>query len=80
MDSPGIPVSTTNKTDCHDIIEILLNTITLNRLPLVQKVQGFDLSSECHYGGRGSGLNLKHFSGLHKVGHQGRPGIIFKKF
>jgi len=22
--SPGIPVSTTNKTDCHDITEILL--------------------------------------------------------
>jgi hypothetical protein len=31
--SPGTPVSSTNKTDCHDIIEILLkvalNTITL---------------------------------------------------
>ena len=31
--SPGTPVSSTNKTDCHDITEILLkvalNTITL---------------------------------------------------
>jgi hypothetical protein len=31
--SPGIPVSSTNKTNCHDITEILLkvvlNTITL---------------------------------------------------
>jgi hypothetical protein len=33
MFSPGTPVSSSNKTDCHDIIEILLkvalNTITL---------------------------------------------------
>jgi hypothetical protein len=33
--SPGTPVSSTNKTDCHDITEILLkvtlNTITLTR-------------------------------------------------
>ena len=32
--SPGIPVSSTNKTDCHDITEILLkvvlNTLTIN--------------------------------------------------
>ena len=32
--SPGTPVSSTNKTDCHDITEILLkvalNTINLN--------------------------------------------------
>jgi len=36
--SPGIPVSSTNKTDCHDISEILLNvalnTITLTPNPL----------------------------------------------
>jgi hypothetical protein len=34
----GIPVSSTNKTDCHDIAEILLkvtlNTITPNQKPL----------------------------------------------
>jgi hypothetical protein len=33
--SPGTPVSSTNKTDCHDITEILLkvalNTIDLNQ-------------------------------------------------
>jgi hypothetical protein len=34
--SPGTPVSFTNKTDCHDITQILLkvaliNTITLSR-------------------------------------------------
>jgi len=27
--SPGTPVSSTNRTDCHDITEILINTITL---------------------------------------------------
>jgi hypothetical protein len=36
--SPGTPVSSTNKTDHHDIAEILLkmalNTITLYRIPL----------------------------------------------
>jgi hypothetical protein len=34
--SPGSPVTSTNKTDCHDITEILLkvalNTITLTPL------------------------------------------------
>ena len=33
--SPGTPVSSTNKSDCHDITELLLkvalNTITLNQ-------------------------------------------------
>jgi hypothetical protein len=31
--SPGTPVSSTNKTDCHDIAEILLN-VTLNTTTL----------------------------------------------
>jgi hypothetical protein len=34
--SPGIPVSSTNKTDCHNITEILLkvalNTITITHV------------------------------------------------
>jgi len=34
--SPGTPVSSTNKTDCHDITEILLkvalNTTNLNQI------------------------------------------------
>ena len=38
--SPGTPVSSTNKTDCHDITEVLLkvalNTITL---PLLAQSQ-----------------------------------------
>jgi hypothetical protein len=29
--SPGIPISSTNKTDCHDIAEILLK-VTLNTI------------------------------------------------
>jgi len=37
--SPGTPVSSTNKTDCHDISEILLkeelNTITFTNIPHV---------------------------------------------
>ena len=36
--SPGTPVSSTNKTNCHDITEILLkvalNTITLTLIPI----------------------------------------------
>jgi hypothetical protein len=31
--SPGIPVSSTNKTDCHDITEILLK-VALNTIIL----------------------------------------------
>ena len=31
--SPGTPVSSTNKTDCHDIAEILLKVV-LNTIPL----------------------------------------------
>ena len=38
MVSPGIPISSTNKADRHDITEILLkvalNTITINPIPL----------------------------------------------
>jgi len=30
--SPGTPVSSTNKTDCHDITEILLK-VALNTIP-----------------------------------------------
>ena len=37
--SPGTPVSSTNKTDCHDIAEILLNvalnTITHSPNPII---------------------------------------------
>jgi hypothetical protein len=40
--SPGTLVSSTNKTDCHDITEILLkvvlNTINLNHYPLLHVV------------------------------------------
>jgi hypothetical protein len=40
--SPGTPVSATNKTDCHDTIEILLkvalNTITLRLLYFLKLV------------------------------------------
>jgi hypothetical protein len=39
---PNIPVSSTNKTDCHDIAEILLkvalNTIDLNQAFIKQKM------------------------------------------
>ena len=35
--SMGTSVSSTNKTDCHDIAEILLNTITLTLIPLKNK-------------------------------------------
>ena len=34
--SPGIPVSSTNKTDCHDIIEILLK-VALNITNLIHQ-------------------------------------------
>jgi len=38
--SPGTPVSSTNKTDCHDITEILLkvalNTITLTHVIIIR--------------------------------------------
>jgi hypothetical protein len=33
--SPGTPVSSTNKTDCHDITEILLK-VALNTITLTQ--------------------------------------------
>jgi len=40
--SPGTPVSSTNKTDCHDITEILLkaalNTIALTLKMLCQSI------------------------------------------
>jgi len=36
--SPGTQVSSTNKTDCHDIIEILLKVV-LNTLTLTLKFQ-----------------------------------------
>jgi hypothetical protein len=40
--SPGIPISSNNKTDLHDITEILaLNTITLN--PLMNSAYNFNL-------------------------------------
>jgi hypothetical protein len=44
--SPSIPVSSTNKTDRHDIIEILLK-VTLNTIN--QTVLLFPLSSHLHF-------------------------------
>ena len=42
--SPGAPVSSNNKTDCHDIADILLkmtlNTITLTSCITVQTISG----------------------------------------
>jgi hypothetical protein len=31
--SPGIPVSSTNKTDCHDVTEILLKVVLNTIIP-----------------------------------------------
>ena len=40
--SPGIPVSSTNKTDRHNITEILLK-VALNTINLNQQIQDSDL-------------------------------------
>ena len=43
--SPGIPISSTNKTDCHNIAEILLivalNTITITLNSVVNHVYSY---------------------------------------
>jgi hypothetical protein len=38
--SPGTPVSATNKTDCHDITEILLKVAlnTINQLTIIKNL------------------------------------------
>jgi hypothetical protein len=42
--SPGIPVSSTNKTDCHDIAEILLKVALNTKTPfhVAYSVLSFD--------------------------------------
>jgi hypothetical protein len=45
--SPGTPISSTNKTDRHDITEILLK-VALNTMKQKSKIiNGFGLSHEC---------------------------------
>jgi hypothetical protein len=52
--SPGIPVSSNNKTDHHDIAEILLkvalNTITLTRIALRYLDDSYGYCFVCRYG------------------------------
>jgi hypothetical protein len=45
--SPGTPVSSTNKTDCHDIIEILLE-VALNNITLTLNGFSRNTMSGCH--------------------------------
>ena len=53
--TPGTPVSSTNKTDCHDITEILLtvalNIITLNHMLKILYMisQSSDIYFLCHW-------------------------------
>ena len=58
--SPGTPVSSTNKTDCHDITELLLkvvlNTITLTQMFFFYYFSTFVSKKEvmhCYRGGGG---------------------------
>jgi hypothetical protein len=43
--SPGTPVSSTNKTDCHDITEKLLK-VELNTITLIKQYRGKFLQPE----------------------------------
>jgi hypothetical protein len=64
--SPGTPVSSTNKTECHDITEILLkvglNTITL---PIVPQYHSFIVCLHIHTGDRSHGSTLKAVQHFH---------------
>jgi hypothetical protein len=64
--SPGTPVSSTNKTECHDITEILLkvglNTITL---PIVPQYHSFIVCLHIHTGDRSHGSTLKTVQHFH---------------
>jgi hypothetical protein len=43
--SPGIPVSSTNKTDCHYITEILLKVVLNTITPLLSLSKTFEIKS-----------------------------------
>jgi hypothetical protein len=61
VDSPGIPVSSTNKTDRHNITEILLKVALNNHTPktinnnrvipgFIRKQKNFsEVGVKCHY-------------------------------